>query len=696
LRPRCSAGAAPGISFRSSSPPRPSPITSLGDGELEVFGKGFDRQLYRNTQAAGMWSGWAPIGSGLVNGPPTAIANPSGEMDIFAQAEDGSLIHLNYQPLLNRWSKENLGGPTKGQFAWYDKPGAVEFSTRPPGSSDSVRRMEVVVRGLDNQLYRIYWERDEFKWSTWQPIGGGFFLGAAALTSWGDDRMDLVAPQDRGGSAPSVTHGYWQRDLGDSYRGWEDLPAGAQSSPDIVSTGFNSLDVFVQGTDLGLYHKAWLGTTWQKGWDKVTNCMAGNLGWGRPPSAVAFPSGRIDVVVTSNDRSVWHNVYDWLADTTPGPQPTCAECGGDGQRCCDNRTCKPQTGLACNENNLCIQPTCGHTGEYCCLNSVDGTPYCTRHHQCVPDGSGNNICQQDACGNLNQICCDNMVCYDGSICNVTPSGDQYCMTKFDPGRGARSVRVVLLNQTGNRLHFADASASHGDWAGNLPGLIAPGAYGEWQTNSGGFMTGTEGDAHYTLEGVGDVRVHWDNPFFGENSYSSSAPRGYTVESSGGEQNHATIFFFLRPLSTPSNECNSAWIVNHLSEAPQAYLDWGKRVTGVISTPLGKRLHISGWGTTGCVTAKAIGTVVMNQHSTDGFYTVDIKVESFSLGNYTVTPATRYLRLEVERGGTAHSYLNDHGANLGDRIETGGPMFIDTDPPSGWLEVHPIDDFSVLP
>ena len=105
---------------------------------------------------------------------------------------------------------------------------------------------------------------------------------------------------------------------------------------------------------------------------------------------------------------------------------------------------------------------------------------------------------------------------------------------------ARSVTCTLFNESASHdLTLVEATLEHGIWSrqGEPPGVVPRGSEGVWESESNGFMTGTEGRAVYA---VGDsavlVAFHWNNPFIGENSFSqrvvppeSGSPSGLHLE-----------------------------------------------------------------------------------------------------------------------------------------------------------------------
>ena len=88
---------------------------------------------------------------------------------------------------------------------------------------------------------------------------------------------------------------------------------------------------------------------------------------------------------------------------------------------------------------------------------------------------------------------------------------------------ARSTKIHLYNNTPYTLVLQSYPLDHGIWTdGLIPQyLVNPGAYTQWQSESDGFATGTEGSVVYEIY-VKDpppprLHIHWQNPFFGGNS-----------------------------------------------------------------------------------------------------------------------------------------------------------------------------------
>jgi hypothetical protein len=139
-------------------------------------------------------------------------------------------------------------------------------------------------------------------------------------------------------------------------------------------------------------------------------------------------------------------------------------------------------------------------------------------------------------------------------------------------------------------------------------------------------------------------------------------------------------------------CDPAKTIGMLSEAPQKALSWFDRAIAFLTTPF-KFLGISGWKETGC-DAQAAGAPVQDaQHSTDGFWTIDVALSSFVIRGSAAGPTPpKFVRVEVEPRTRAHDVCAAQRILAGTALAFGGPVVIDTDGP--FLEVHPDSDFQI--
>jgi hypothetical protein len=262
----------------------------------------------------------------------------------------------------------------------------------------------------------------------------------------------------------------------------------------------------------------------------------------------------------------------------------------------------------------------------------------------------------------------------------------------------RSVIVVFLNGTGSPLKLVDKELAHGIWTPNWlpPDTIPVGATAQWRSESNGVATGTEGEAAYEIQGqAGKFTFRWNNPFIGANTYSLTVPDGFKGEKTSGGEGNRTIaqFYAGRPGQEPP--CNATWVLTQLRQQSNDALTDFQKSSAAFSTPF-KSAGFSGWVTTGCG-ASGVGSLVRNaQKSTDGFTTVDVKLESLTVGSAS-GGSGKFLRLEI-RPGVA---LPAQPMNAGVRLRFSGPVLIDMDLQSGgllivgssrvtagWPELHP--------
>lgn len=139
-------------------------------------------------------------------------------------------------------------------------------------------------------------------------------------------------------------------------------------------------------------------------------------------------------------------------------------------------------------------------------------------------------------------------------------------------------------------------------------------------------------------------------------------------------------------------CLPQQTINCLSDRPNPALNWFDRLVAFFTTPI-KRLfpNTFGWKKTGC-TASAIVVLVRDaQHSTDGFWTLDVSITWLMIADVRASEG-KFIRIEVEPGTKAHDVCAANPPKQGQKITLSGPVLIDDDGP--FLEIHPRDDFRV--
>jgi hypothetical protein len=141
-----------------------------------------------------------------------------------------------------------------------------------------------------------------------------FGAGNACQTAYSDARGDGVT--NNGGAPTTDTLGYcnacnthpsvWPDDdggylrlfVGQYYGGWTPLGGVLTSGPDASSGGSSSLDVFVRGTDNGMWRISWNGATWGN-WQPLGGGLTSD------PGAIAPSATQTNVFVRGTDNQLW-------------------------------------------------------------------------------------------------------------------------------------------------------------------------------------------------------------------------------------------------------------------------------------------------------------------------------------------------------------------------------------------------------
>ncbi|WP_329404178.1 aegerolysin family protein [Streptomyces melanogenes] len=125
----------------------------------------------------------------------------------------------------------------------------------------------------------------------------------------------------------------------------------------------------------------------------------------------------------------------------------------------------------------------------------------------------------------------------------------------------RNVDVTVVNHTNCTLRLDSTSLDHGVWnnKGQPPQVIGAGGTGTFGSGDLGWLTGTEGRAQYhaedchsgTVHNGAVVKLHWDNPYIGSNSYDTGgSDSDFSRSTSGGSGNRTAVAFDISQVSLP--------------------------------------------------------------------------------------------------------------------------------------------------
>jgi hypothetical protein len=345
---------------------------------------------------------WHPLGGSIV-GEPGAVSWGGQRLDVFVvSAGNGQLYHrysndngLHFGP-----SPSGNGQPFDGWDA-VGMPSGGPLQTTPSVVAYMPNRLDVFATALDGSVSHVLWNGQMW----------GYCL---ASVETGAPCWDQVA----GGVA-------WH-DLEHGYSAPVAIATGALSTAAIFG-GVGDIDVFVQGTDRGLYvtnYKAGATPVWNA-WTQLATCFR----------TAGAP------VVSSNDGSTLQIAVTDYASSGTGSlwfQQTATDFSFPGAGTSSPPAC-----------------ACGNAGQACCnMDACGGWSYCGDDEICKPCGSGNQIecpwtsantpqCQSGLVvnGNMCQLSNGSVTCESGHSDGLTLSGVKdgkpfriYCCPDGNPPR----------------------------------------------------------------------------------------------------------------------------------------------------------------------------------------------------------------------------------------------------------------------
>jgi hypothetical protein len=127
---------------------------------------------------------------------------------------------------------------------------------------------------------------------------GGVITSGPDASSWGAARTDVFV---RG-----TENGLWQTTWNGAAWSWTFLGGVINADPSAVSWGANRVDVFVRGQDNALWHRSSDGVTWAA-WEKLGGVITSG------PDAVSTGPGHLDVFVRGTEGGIWR--VSWSGTT---------------------------------------------------------------------------------------------------------------------------------------------------------------------------------------------------------------------------------------------------------------------------------------------------------------------------------------------------------------------------------------------
>jgi len=134
----------------------------------------------------------------------------------------------------------------------------------------------------------------------WTNVGGvveklgGVITSGPDVASWGPNRLDVFVS--------GTEHGLWQVTWDGVSWSWHFVGGVITSDPGAVASTTNHLDVFARGQEGGLWQASWNGSTC------TWTFLGGLIGTG--PGAASCAAGHLDVSVIGVDQQLWRRGYN--------------------------------------------------------------------------------------------------------------------------------------------------------------------------------------------------------------------------------------------------------------------------------------------------------------------------------------------------------------------------------------------------
>ncbi|MBA2639332.1 MAG: hypothetical protein H0U77_04930 [Nocardioidaceae bacterium] len=137
---------------------------------------------------------------------------------------------------------------------------------------------------------------------------------------------------------------------------------------------------------------------------------------------------------------------------------------------------------------------------------------------------------------------------------------------------ARSTRMVFYNDSDTTLVRIGGALDHGIWKRQPPAQIPPLTNANWESESDGVLTGTEGHVDYEIrlasgQGAGTCHIYWDNPYIGSNEYDETTPETFRVKRLGGGGDNAVVRLTFSSSSSARDGIPDEWKQNGVSLDP---------------------------------------------------------------------------------------------------------------------------------
>lgn len=227
-------------------------INSRYDGHLNVFYRGSNDALYRNTSDDGgaTWVGWSgSLGGDILSGPAACSMNQD-RIDIIARGASNHVKHITWTTAGGWGSWADIGGNSGG--------GTPAICSRQDGA------LSAFSRGSDNKLYRTNWTAAG-GWAGWSSSLGGTLESGPSACSRDADHVTVCA---RGSGSSLVEISY---NSATGWGGWVTLDDDCISKPGICAPDANTMKIYWRSSNDHLKRIIWTSTG---GWGGIADLGA--------------------------------------------------------------------------------------------------------------------------------------------------------------------------------------------------------------------------------------------------------------------------------------------------------------------------------------------------------------------------------------------------------------------------------------
>ncbi|SOD73597.1 papain like protease [Jatrophihabitans sp. GAS493] len=228
------------------------------------------------------------------------VSRSADHLDIFVTDVSGAIYTAAWEPDFPDW-----------WHGWWRLNGGAAAPGAPVhGVSRSTDKLDVFVVGTDNHTYTAAWEPDfPDWWHGWWVVNGGVAAPGAHITavSRSADHLDIFVVGTDGG----VYTAAWEPDFTDWWHGWwriGDLVAPQGAPVHCVSRSTDKLDIFVTDVNGVVQTAAW--EPGSNGWQGWWELNGGRAAPGAAVTAVSRSTDKLDIFVTGTDGGVYTAAWE--------------------------------------------------------------------------------------------------------------------------------------------------------------------------------------------------------------------------------------------------------------------------------------------------------------------------------------------------------------------------------------------------